>query len=402
MNAKRFLLPMTIGVFTGLVFAAAGAAILLNHMRAASPTNASDLAAIDAPAERAGEAAGLPILWDAPAFSYIDQDGRQVTNRDLLGRPWIGDFIFTRCTTVCPVLTARMMLLQRQLPGAGLRFISFSVDPSYDTPSVLKKYAATWHGDESRWRLLNTRDDATLHETAQGMHVAVQRSSDPINPILHTNRFVLVDSKGRVRGLYDSTDSDAVKQLVVDAQQLTGTPPTQPVNRFSGTGPELYAAAGCQACHAQEQMAPSLLGLAGSTVTLQDGKTVTADDAYLRESIVDPNAKVVAGYPPRMPSYRDQLSDAQIDQIIAYIKSLSVPAAAVGQSSELMKAATQPAADVVDPVCKMTVQARASTVHAEFGGRTYYFCSELCRDQFLKRPSNYVTATSQTSVQETQ
>lgn len=134
--------------------------------------------------------------WKVPAFDYVDQDGHHITNRDLLGHPWIADFIYTQCTTACPVLTARMRLLQRRITDPAVRFVSFSVDPAHDTPSVLKAYAAKWHGDESRWRLLSTGDDANVHATAMGMRVAVEHSGDPTNPILHTSRFILVDPAG--------------------------------------------------------------------------------------------------------------------------------------------------------------------------------------------------------------
>jgi cytochrome c oxidase subunit II len=91
----------------------------------------------------------------------------------------------------------------------------------------------------------------------------------------------------------------------------------------SNAGAKLFADYGCATCHGQQ--APTMAGLYGSKVTLADGSTVTADDEYLRESILNASAKIVQGFPPIMPSFRGQLSEEQIVQMIEYIKSLKVP-----------------------------------------------------------------------------
>ncbi len=119
----------------------------------------------------------LPELWEAPAFSAVDQHGQPITEKNLRGQVWVADFIFTRCTNACPLLTAKMVLLQRAVRHPDIRFISFSVDPAYDTPGVLKQYAATWNGDESRWLLLSM-DWEMLYHTAAGMKVAVLPTDD--------------------------------------------------------------------------------------------------------------------------------------------------------------------------------------------------------------------------------
>jgi cytochrome c oxidase subunit 2 len=91
------------------------------------------------------------------------------------------------------------------------------------------------------------------------------------------------------------------------------------------TGGRLFQQLGCESCHRvnNEGRGPSLVGVYGSEVELTAGGTITADDAYLRESILTPNAHVVAGFEPVMPTYQGQLSEEEIVQLIAYIKSLS-------------------------------------------------------------------------------
>ncbi len=101
------------------------------------------------------------------------------------------------------------------------------------------------------------------------------------------------------------------------AAWLAGTPPDEPP---AVAGSRLYTTWGCSGCHGVR--APTLAGLYRSKVTLDNGSTAIADEDYLRESIIEPSAKIVAGYPPIMPSYRGQLSEEQIIQLVEYIKSL--------------------------------------------------------------------------------
>lgn len=328
----------------------------------------------------------IPVLWDVPAFSAVDQDGRPVTAQDLQGHVWIANFIFTRCTAACPLLTAQMVLLQRAAPHPGVRFVSFSVDPEYDTPAVLKQYRAIWKGDEARWVLLHMEREM-LYRTAAGLKVAVLPLDDPENPILHSNLFFLIDREGRVRGLYDSNSSAAMKQLAGDAVMLAGgdkwlpAPELVAAESASQAGERLYASLGCAACHTHTTIAPPLAGLFGKPVTLSDGRTVLADERYVREAILDPAAQLVTGYLPLMPSYRDYLTAEEVDHLVAYIR-------AQGHSQTTPQAAA--GALAVDPVCMMEVRSGNDTLHVQHEGKTYYFCSEHCRAAFVRNPGRYV------------
>ncbi len=258
--------------------------------------------------------------WRAPAFAFLDQHGRTVTGVTLRGRPWIADFIFTRCTSACPLLTARMVLLQRRLAASDLRFVSFSVDPEHDTPVTLQRYAQEWHGDDERWHLLATTP-APLEEVAAGLHAMAAQT-------MHSNRFVLVDGDGVVRGTYDGSDDGAMDRLARDAAALA-RPLVAPAREVAAhDGAALFARLGCAGCHGDGRVARPLAGLYSSRVTLDDGRTIVADDAYLRESIVDPLAKIVAGAPPSMPSYGRVLDGRSLDALVAYIESLPPPVAA--------------------------------------------------------------------------
>ncbi len=349
----------------------------------------------------------LPILWDVPAFSYLDQNRHAVTNQDLRGQVWISDFFFTSCTSICPMMTAKMAQLQKTITNSKVQFVSFSVDPDHDTPEMLKAYANMWRADELRWHFLST-DRVGLAETAAGMKTFVQ-PPDKETPIQHSGIFILADGDGKVRGVYDSSDSIALQRLAFDAMALAGTPPaTMPAiaaawgmptgsRATHSPGEALYLSRGCVACHAQQKVAPPLQGRFGQKIRLEDGSSIIADEGYLRESILDPNAKIVAGYPHLMPSYRGQLTDEEVGQLVEYLKSIGGPS-----GRELLVAASQPAASrsAVDPVCKMEVNASDHTLHASYDGKTYLFCSTTCRDQFLKNPSRFAgsPSTSQPNV----
>jgi cytochrome c oxidase subunit 2 len=98
------------------------------------------------------------------------------------------------------------------------------------------------------------------------------------------------------------------------------------------TGQKLFSELGCSTCHRSDVQGrgPNLVGVFGSPVLLEDGRTLTADENYIRESIVDPGAKIVKGFKPVMPTFQGQISDEQLNALVAYVKSLA--AAPSGQT----------------------------------------------------------------------
>lgn len=326
----------------------------------------------------------LPQLWQAPSFSFPDQHRAVVTRDSLLGRPWIADFFFTQCTSVCPVMTSRLVLLQRSLAGVDVGFVSFSVDPAHDTPEALAAYAAAWNAEETRWRLLSTAP-ATLAAAVAGFHVVAEPDSDRANPITHSSVFLLLDSAGWVRGVYDSNDEQAVRRLAADARRLAHPVEDAAAARVAADAPAprgAYQSLGCAGCHENPRVAPSLVNLSGSTVRLADGSTVMADEAYLRRAILEPGGQVVAGYLPIMPGYRGALDDKGLDALVAEITALRATAPPAPPAA--------PAELVTDPVCRMEVRAAPETIHLQYGRHTVYFCCESCRDAFVAEPVAYL------------
>jgi protein SCO1 len=153
----------------------------------------------------------------APQFSLTDQLGRSVTNEDLKGRPWVADFIFTECAAACPLMSRHLADLQNTIPR-DVKFVSFSVDPMHDTPPVLLAYAKRYGADNSRWLFL-TGPEKEIFSAVDALKVSVI-PADKDNPIRHDVHFVLMDSAGRMRGIYDSRLPEQMDQLVSDAAEL--------------------------------------------------------------------------------------------------------------------------------------------------------------------------------------
>ena len=319
----------------------------------------------------------LPRLWAAPSFSLVDQHAERVTLDALRGEPFIADFIFTQCTAACPMLTSRMVRLQHELGGTPVRFVSFSVDPAHDTPDVLLAYASKWNARETRWKLLSTSDE-TLAQVASGFRVAAEKSTDESNPIRHTESFILVDAEGVVRNVYAGYDDEALDRLAADARHLVEGPSVAP-KTSAPEARDLYGELGCAGCHENPRLAPPLVNLRGAERMLVDGSKVTVDDAYLRRAVVEPSAEVVNGYNPIMPSYRKVLDDAQLTALIADLESRQAAVPSPDQKTEIF----------VDPVCQMKVRAVPDAPHVTHDGRDVYFCSEMCRDEFVKNPKRF-------------
>jgi len=160
-----------------------------------------------------------------PAFSLTDQQGRTLTDRALRGTPWVANFIFTRCPSVCPLLTAKFKALQAKLGASeDVAFVSFSVDPEHDTPAVLAAYAEKFAADPARWHFL-TGPMATIEQTVvEGFKIHIgspePHKEDPsLVDIMHGEHFVLVDRDGIIRGYYRAEPAE-LEELADDLHKL--------------------------------------------------------------------------------------------------------------------------------------------------------------------------------------
>ena len=178
---------------------------------------------------RKAAAPELPMLGDLPAFSLTAEDGTPFGKREMLGRVWIANFVFTSCSDACPRLQAKMKKVQDRLipaeQGGNIGLLSISVDPERDTPQKLKQYGEIFGARPGLWRSLTGDQQEVERTVVRGFHTAMAKvPGDPADPhlaafeIMHGERLVLVDRMGRIRGYYDADDRD---RLLRDARSLT-------------------------------------------------------------------------------------------------------------------------------------------------------------------------------------
>ena len=154
----------------------------------------------------------LPFYGAVPDFKLTERSGKPLTNQDLKGKVWIADVIFTRCAGQCPMMSLKMKELNQKLPKAS--FASFTTDPDYDTPQVLSTYANWYEADSKRWLFL-TGTKEMLNAVMAGFKMG--RVDDPA---MHSDRFVLVDKTGQIRGFYDANDNVSIEKLMKDIRVL--------------------------------------------------------------------------------------------------------------------------------------------------------------------------------------
>jgi protein SCO1/2 len=158
-------------------------------------------------------------------FKFTNQNGKTITQKEYEGKIYVADFFFTTCPTICPKMTNNMIWLQNQIKNnPKVLLLSHSVTPEIDSVPVLKKYAIEKGVIDSKWNLI-TGDKKDIYYIARKSYLAVKTGKpDEIYDMVHTENFVLVDTKRRVRGFYDGTNLDGptepgvknVKQLLED------------------------------------------------------------------------------------------------------------------------------------------------------------------------------------------
>jgi protein SCO1/2 len=168
----------------------------------------------------------LPTFGAVPDFSLTDQAGKPFTRDTLKGQPWIAAFVFTRCPSACPRVSRAMRELQIEAAQrkAKIHLVSFSVDPEFDTPAVLQRYAKEYGADLGSWSFVTGNADTIQKTAEQGLKIAAQGKADPTKAdfgITHGTQLVLVDGRGTIRGYYASSDDAALARLLDDATRLS-------------------------------------------------------------------------------------------------------------------------------------------------------------------------------------
>ena len=140
-----------------------------------------------------------------------------MTGRDLAGRIHVASFIYTRCAAVCPLLVRQLLRVQEATRGTpDVALVSYTVTPDTDSPAVLASFGRDRGVDAARWWLL-TGDRRQIYALARQSYFA---DEDRADDFLHTEKVLLVDGGGRLRGVYNGTQPFEIDQLVSDIARL--------------------------------------------------------------------------------------------------------------------------------------------------------------------------------------
>lgn len=156
-------------------------------------------------------------------FSFTNQDNETVTRDDLAGEWWLADFIFTNCETVCIPMTNNMVTLQNNLADEGIdmQIVSFSVDPDYDQPDVLKEYAEEYDADLTHWDFLTGYDFETIRKLSiKSFRAPLKEPAYGSDQVTHDIRFFLVNPEGKIVKGYEGIEQNTIDSVLDDITTL--------------------------------------------------------------------------------------------------------------------------------------------------------------------------------------
>lgn len=183
----------------------------------------------------------LPVYFQVPEFTLTNEFNKPFGSKDLKGKFYIANFMFTSCPSTCPALMDKMDLIQKRIRGVGTKaaIVTFSVDPTNDTPEVLFKYARKRNTNPFIWNFLTGPKSDLQKLIIDGFKVpmgnkeAVAKKLDnktiTLMDIVHSEKVVLVDDKGQIRGYY-STDKVELDRLMIDMGLLVNNSFSRPKN----------------------------------------------------------------------------------------------------------------------------------------------------------------------------
>jgi len=162
------------------------------------------------------------LNWKTKSYTYTNQDGKPFGSKNLKGKVYLVDFIFTSCQTVCPPITANMAKIQRMAKEKNLdvQFVSFSVDPTVDTPQKMKEFSKKFNADLKSWSFLTGYSQNDIEKFAYDNFKEFVKKPAGQDQVIHGTRFFLVDQKGTVMQSYSSYSNVPYDQIISDMKIL--------------------------------------------------------------------------------------------------------------------------------------------------------------------------------------
>lgn len=161
------------------------------------------------------------IKHTIPPFSFTDQDGNKVTEKTVAGKIYVADFFFTSCPSICPIMTGNLKKVQEEFKNdENFMILSHSIDPAFDSPETLKKYATEKGADTKMWKFLTGNQDS-IYDICENSYMAFAKT-DSVAPggYLHSGFLVLIDKNRHIRGAYDGTNEGKTEDLIRDIKIL--------------------------------------------------------------------------------------------------------------------------------------------------------------------------------------
>lgn len=162
------------------------------------------------------------INYTIPDFQFLRQDSLLFGNKELAGKPYVAYFFFTSCPSVCPRMTQGALRVQRSLNKYQNDFniLGFSIDPRRDTLSKLRAYAQEYTVDLNNWHFLRGEESEISAIGKNAFYIGISKDNNEPGGYLHSEKMILIDAKGHIRGYYSGTDADDVKKLIADLKYL--------------------------------------------------------------------------------------------------------------------------------------------------------------------------------------
>lgn len=165
----------------------------------------------------------LPVLSNVRPFSFTNQDGKRITEKDVAGKVFVAEYFFTTCKGICPKLNTNMKTLFEQYKNnPDFLILSHTVDPQTDSVARLKHYADSLGADSKTWWFLTGRKDS-LYNAARVSYLLDDPKNNDISindQFIHTQFFALVDKNGQVRKICDGLKKDEIEELKTDIDDL--------------------------------------------------------------------------------------------------------------------------------------------------------------------------------------
>ena len=173
----------------------------------------------------------LLTLQEVPPFDFINQDNEGITNEFYKGKVYVVEFFFSSCTTICPIMNRNMLQVSQEFANQeNFGIASISIDPSFDTPKVLKQYSTTYNATHPNWNFL-TGDQEIIHKLSnEGFKLFAAQDKDDIDGFSHSGLFALIDQNGVVRSrkdthgnplfYYNGLEQEGIDMLIQDIKKL--------------------------------------------------------------------------------------------------------------------------------------------------------------------------------------